>query len=199
MPFTADKTPYSRPGTSRDAAESQAHKKAHDVARIRDMLIQRGDRGMTCWEIEEAGPYPHQTASARLYDMHTLSDPPRVCESGQRRKTGNGRQAIVWIAAEYADAEQLLATREASLKRRKRKQPAGPAVSELEYVRALLLDCLLQGCEVSNTGLIDTCALSTYAECADYLAKKGMLEILKDMGGRGRMARLPKQAVSRSG
>lgn len=51
--------------------------------------------GMTCDEVEHALEMSHQTASARIHD---LAKQERIFDSGLRRKTRSGRNAVVWIA-----------------------------------------------------------------------------------------------------
>lgn len=47
----------------------------------------------TCYEIEKNLNLSHQTASARINDLIKLG---LLKDSGIRRKTGSGRNAIVW-------------------------------------------------------------------------------------------------------
>ena len=66
-----------------------------DVGRLRALVLgyiqTRG--GLTCDEVELASGLSHQTASARINDLHRLG---RIVDSGDRRKTRSGRNAIVW-------------------------------------------------------------------------------------------------------
>jgi hypothetical protein len=59
----------------------------------------RGYRGTTCWEVEQGLKLSHQTASARCTELHQSG---LIVDSGQRRPTGSGRKAIVWVAAHPA-------------------------------------------------------------------------------------------------
>ncbi len=52
--------------------------------------------GLTCAEVEGRFSLRHQTASARLWDLHTRG---YIRDSGERRLTSSGRKAVVWIAA----------------------------------------------------------------------------------------------------
>ena len=97
MPYTRDGTPYSRSGTSRAAAESQRGKHGIDRERVLSMITGAQAQGMTCWEVERAGGFSHQTASARIAQLHQRD---HIVDSGRRRRTGTGRQAIVWIAVQ---------------------------------------------------------------------------------------------------
>lgn len=53
----------------------------------------------TCWEIEQESGLSHQTASARIRELNLKG---RVRDSGERRRTGSGRNAIVWMVAGHA-------------------------------------------------------------------------------------------------
>ena len=52
--------------------------------------------GMTCAEVEDFFQLRHQTASARLWDLHTRGF---IRDASNRRLTSSGRRAIVWVAA----------------------------------------------------------------------------------------------------
>jgi hypothetical protein len=85
--------------TSDEAAESLKP----DAGRLRllvlENIIEAGSRGRTCDEIEQLTELPHQTASARVYDLHRAK---RIVDSGTRRETRSGRKAIVWTVASSA-------------------------------------------------------------------------------------------------
>lgn len=57
------------------------------------VLIKRKN-GLTCYELEKMLNLPHQTASARINDLIKEN---RIIDSGLRRKTQSGRNAIVWV------------------------------------------------------------------------------------------------------
>lgn len=67
------------------------------VTRLAELVMEllRLNSG-TCWEVECALKMSHQTASARIRELWLKG---RVQDSGRRRKTGSGRNAIVWEVA----------------------------------------------------------------------------------------------------
>lgn len=77
--------------TSIAAAQSIAE--GAEQLRARVLIEIRSCNGATCDEVEVALELRHQTASARINE---LAEAGRVYDSGQRRKTRSGRQAIVW-------------------------------------------------------------------------------------------------------
>lgn len=96
MPYEHD-IPYSRAGTSHAAAVSQIA----SAATIRGMVYRAivVARGMTCDEIEVGLKLRHQTASARIRDLARFG---MIEDSGERRPTRSGRDAIVWRASAAA-------------------------------------------------------------------------------------------------
>ena len=83
--------------TSRAAAASVEHGAESLCAVIFAAIKAAGDHGMTCFEVEERFALKHQTASARLWDLHTKTTV--LMDSGRRRPTSSGRKAVVWIVA----------------------------------------------------------------------------------------------------
>ena len=81
--------------TSQAAADSLPSRGADLRARVLGYIVGRGSEGATCWEAERALAYMHQTCSPRIWELRLLG---RVADSGQRRMTGSGRRAIVWVA-----------------------------------------------------------------------------------------------------
>jgi predicted transcriptional regulator len=67
------------------------------ASRILAELQVRGTTGGTCDELEQAMGLSHQTCSARLRELNMKN---RIYDSGKRRKTRSGRDAIVWFAVE---------------------------------------------------------------------------------------------------
>ena len=67
---------------------------------------------MTGDEVEVVTGLRHQTASARIYELKGGSErnpvPPRIFDSGERRKTRSGRRAIVWTAEKPDDGQMDL-------------------------------------------------------------------------------------------
>ena len=73
-----------------------------DAKRLREsiygVIARAGDRGMTCDEVEVELSLAHQTASARIYELHKAN---RIVEKDGplcRRPTRTGSPAIVWVA-----------------------------------------------------------------------------------------------------
>lgn len=100
----ADTAPY-QPGseTSQAAARRQTPAKLKgDAARILKLIadnVARGGSGATCDECEVALRLAHQTASARIKG---LRDASLLRNSGNRRPTRTGSQAVVWtVPLEY--------------------------------------------------------------------------------------------------
>ncbi|MGB0600519.1 MAG: hypothetical protein ACPGLY_27900 [Rubripirellula sp.] len=92
MKFTI---PYAKGSdTSREAAESMRGK----TAALRNVILGfiRRTGGATCDEIEVALVLTHQTASARVTELHKKH--MLIVDSGKRRKTRRNRNAVVWVA-----------------------------------------------------------------------------------------------------
>jgi len=83
---------YSNETTSKEAAKSI---NPHPIiSKIISELESWGETGCTCDEIEQKLGLAHQTASARLRE---LSMKQHIVDSGIKRKTRSGRNAIVWV------------------------------------------------------------------------------------------------------
>ena len=115
--------------TSKRAAESVKASAKTLRRKIHQLLKRKGDRGATCWEIEQEMGMMHQSASARLRELVIEGN---AIDSGYRRKTGSGRNAVVVVAADLPGFErgphksakqriQELETENASLRRRLRQ------------------------------------------------------------------------------
>jgi hypothetical protein len=91
------RAPYA---AGRDTSEAAAHSIEPTAwslcGRLLAAIKARGPAGFTCAEVEAAFDLRHQTASARLWDLHTRA---YIRDSGARRPTATGRKAVVWIAA----------------------------------------------------------------------------------------------------
>lgn len=87
--------PHERSETSRAAAESMRPHVTEIAERVLAHLVEVGDDGATCDEVEQALELSHQTASARLRELVLKG---RAEDSGQRRTTRSGRKAAVWVA-----------------------------------------------------------------------------------------------------
>jgi hypothetical protein len=87
--------------TSREAYESieddapTLRVKVYQLAEVRQL------NGITCDEAEIVFAGRHQTISPRFTE---LTKAGALIDSGKRRKTRSGRNAIVWIAKKYACA-----------------------------------------------------------------------------------------------
>ncbi len=79
--------------TSLAAAESMAETGRQVREKVFRHITLSG--GSTCDEIELALNMRHQTASARVRELALTG---RIRDSGNRRKTRSGRQAVVWTA-----------------------------------------------------------------------------------------------------
>lgn len=93
--MSMDELPFVRGSdTSADAASSMLARAPALRARILALIIS-APAGHTCDEIEQLTQLRHQTASARIREL-VLKDQLR--DSGARRVTRSGRQAVVWVA-----------------------------------------------------------------------------------------------------
>ena len=83
------------PDTSHEAAESM---RPH-VSRLAMKVVAAlwGNEGRTCQEIEQYLGMSHQTCSARIWELQKALV---VRDSGKRRKTTSGRNAIVWVISQ---------------------------------------------------------------------------------------------------
>lgn len=64
-----------------------------------DLIHKAGDRGMTDDELESVSGRSHQTVSAT---RNTLMNDRLIADSGQRRATRYGNDAIVWVVTREA-------------------------------------------------------------------------------------------------
>jgi plasmid stabilization system protein ParE len=88
--------------TSREAREQNAPRAQAQRDAILAFIHRRGTQGATCDEAEVELGIPHQTCSARFYDLK--EQPPRgtgqIATFGEVRKTRTGSRAIVYVVAE---------------------------------------------------------------------------------------------------
>ena len=88
------RAPYSNETTSKEAAASiEPHLSALEAI-VHGALERHGP--LACHEIEQITGLAHTTCSARIRGLFLKG---RVKDSGERRKTPSGRNAIVWKAA----------------------------------------------------------------------------------------------------
>jgi uncharacterized Zn finger protein (UPF0148 family) len=83
------------PDTSQRAAQKAEPKSGTKKKVIYDLIVDSGMFGMCDHEIEKALGWTHQTASA---SRNTLMNDGWVIDSGHRRATDQGNDAIAWIA-----------------------------------------------------------------------------------------------------
>lgn len=81
--------------TSKQAFESTGRGRRSDRWKIFTFIAGIGESGCTCDQIEDVLGLKHQSASAAI--TH-LRDDEYIYDSGLRRKTRSGRDAIVWRA-----------------------------------------------------------------------------------------------------
>jgi len=86
--------PHNNTDTSKLAAEEIKPHLGHLQSTVYSYILKQGDSGATCEEVERALDLAHQTASARVYELHHKG---RIKDSGHRRLTTKKRLAIVWV------------------------------------------------------------------------------------------------------
>lgn len=92
------KAPSVRVDTSRDAANSMQAALSSLQAHVFHWIQAQGEHGSTCDEAEEALRMKHQTCSARIREL-ALKE--RILDSGERRPTRSGRNAVVYVIPEH--------------------------------------------------------------------------------------------------
>jgi predicted transcriptional regulator len=82
------------------ARESDTSRKAakeiyRETPTIREQVLRciRIFNGMTCDGLEDHLEMKHQTISARIWELRNMG---LIKDSGRRRKTSSGRDAVVW-------------------------------------------------------------------------------------------------------
>lgn len=80
--------------TAQQAATRALPRSGSDRRRVYDFIVERGETGATDDELEVALGLPHQTASAR---RNGLRDDGWLTDSGRKRPTRSGVDAIVWV------------------------------------------------------------------------------------------------------
>lgn len=89
--------------TSRDAADSVWMNTATLRERILAWIEAQGERGATTDEAEVHFRLPHQTVSARFWELagrnmrRQAELPARILETSERRQTRSGRAAAVYV------------------------------------------------------------------------------------------------------
>lgn len=98
--FALDDADYHAPfaaGRPTSAAAAQSvEPTAESLCGIIYAAVKQTAAGLTCSDVETRFELKHQTASARLWDLHTRGF---IADSGQRRPSLTGRASIVWVAA----------------------------------------------------------------------------------------------------
>lgn len=90
LPFVAGSA------TSKAAATSMVSRAAADRERVLDFIKVMGEYGATADEVELMLDMIHQTASARVSDLWHKHG--KIKDSGKRRQTKSGRQAVVYVS-----------------------------------------------------------------------------------------------------
>ena len=85
--------------TSKEAAESIRNLVVTWRETVRLLIEKRPEQGLTCDEIEVIANMRHQTASARIRELFLAG---KIVDSGERRVTRSGRNAVVWKLKESA-------------------------------------------------------------------------------------------------
>jgi len=94
--------PFSNGSTSKDAANALYRDLPRLERKVYLAIAAAGGTGLTCDEAEQVTALPHTTCSARINGLVKRGRVgPRVLirDSGLRRKTSSGRNAIVWVVA----------------------------------------------------------------------------------------------------
>jgi predicted transcriptional regulator len=88
--------PYAKGSKTSKAAAKSAQSSAQTTrAKILAYISKRGAKGATCDEIEAKLNLPHQTASARVFDLKKAAS---IRDTGSTRATRSGRQATVYAS-----------------------------------------------------------------------------------------------------
>ena len=91
----------SKSNTSAEALKSIEDHRARMRTEVMKEIMAQGAHGSTTYEIEQALNMLHQTASARVYE---LTGRGQIVDSGRRRKTGSGRNAVVHVQPQFQDS-----------------------------------------------------------------------------------------------
>jgi hypothetical protein len=83
------------PDTSREAAESQTADLTHNQIVVLTAIARAGSHGMIDHEHEPINGLDQDTAGKRRGELRDLYG--AVTDSGRRRKTPRGRNAVVWV------------------------------------------------------------------------------------------------------
>jgi len=89
--------------TSKAAAISIADTAAQLRAMVLKAIVDAGQAGLTCDELEERLEMRHQTVSPRVNELWEAGE---IGDSGQRRVTRSNRKAIVWVTWDLAPAAE---------------------------------------------------------------------------------------------
>jgi hypothetical protein len=94
-----DDEPLYPPSNGTDTSDAAAASVAPDTETIRGQVHDyvRAHGGATCDDVEVSLGLRHQTASARLWELHHKMG--LIVDSGQRRRTRSGRAAIVYVVS----------------------------------------------------------------------------------------------------
>jgi len=84
--------------TSREAAVSMISSAATLREKAYDYIVSKGADGATSDEVQAALQLTHQTGSARVTELKNAG---RIVATGQKRKTRQRRNAMVYVADEF--------------------------------------------------------------------------------------------------
>lgn len=93
--FVGYRAPYAAGRATSEAAAVAIAPSAVSLCGVILTAIKAKADGLTCSEVETRFALRHQSASARLWDLHTRG---HIVDSGQRRPSLSGRASIVWVA-----------------------------------------------------------------------------------------------------
>jgi hypothetical protein len=94
-PERAPRVRATAPETSHAAAKVAALREGTQKKTMWRLFVQAGERGYTDDELEQTLARSHQSVSAT---RNGLMNDGLIVDSGQRRKTRYGNEAIVWVA-----------------------------------------------------------------------------------------------------
>ena len=104
--MTQERVPYQvGSNMSRQAAESIANHLNRLEGLVYRSIADSGEYGQNCWEVEMETHISRQCSSARL---NGLKRKGKIRDSGARRETETGRNAVVYVVTHNVSQEELL-------------------------------------------------------------------------------------------
>jgi hypothetical protein len=86
--------PYAAGRETSAAAALSVEPTAESLCGVIYAALKQTPTGLTCSDVETRFDLTHQTASARIWDLHTRGF---ITDSGARRPSLTGRASIVWV------------------------------------------------------------------------------------------------------